>query len=56
MYSLTNKTNDLAAILLLLLLLLEMSQPCTAGRQWEHYQAEDPNPTQPTHGKKRKIK
>ena len=34
-----------------------MSQLCKAGREWEHSQSKDPNPTQPTHkeGRTRKI-
>ena len=31
-----------------------MNQQCKTGREWEHYQSEDSNPTQPTHIRKNK--
>ena len=41
----------------IIIIIISIRSPlCKAGREWEHYQSKDPNPTQPTHGRKKKIK
>ena len=37
-----------------ILLQLKMSRQCKTGRQSVHYQSEDANPTQPSHGARKK--
>ena len=35
-----------------IIIIIIWSPLCKAGREWEHYQSKDPNPTQPTYGRK----